>query len=172
MPRMNEDIPAQHEVCLAIGSNLGDRLAVLRATREALSPYVKITASSAIYETKAAYVSDQPDFLNAVLRGTTMLDPVGLLYTVKDIELELGRRPTFRYGPRVIDIDIIFYDDLVLHTTGLSIPHQLMAERVFVLKPLADVAAAWQHPALDKTVSELLAVLPDQDSALRIGESF
>lgn len=157
-----------HDVCLAIGSNLGDSLAVLRATLTALAPYMNITAVSGIYETKAAYVTDQPDFLNATLRGTTPLDPVGLLYTVKDIEIELGRRPTYRYGPRVIDIDIIFYDNLLLRSTELSIPHVLMAERVFVLKPLADIASDWRHPALNKTVVELLAALPDQESATRI----
>lgn len=158
----------QHEVCLALGSNLGDRLAILRATCEALSPYVTITATSHVYETTPAYVTDQPIFLNATVRGTTTLDPMGLLYTVKDLEIELGRRPTFRYGPRVIDIDIIFFDQLALHSTELSIPHSLMHERVFVLKPLADIAADWRHPVLNKTVQELFDALPDRDTAHRI----
>ena len=161
----------QHEVCLALGSNLGESLKVLRATCEALAPYVTITGKSHIYETSPAYVTDQPHFLNAAVRGLTTLDPMGLLYTVKDLEIELGRRPTFRYGPRVIDIDIIFYDSLALHTTELSIPHSLMAERIFVLKPVADIAPDWMHPVLNKSISQLLAELPPGDTANRLDES-
>lgn len=159
------------EICLAIGANLGDRLASLRAAKEALAPYVEGLVASPVYETAAAYVTDQPAFLNAALRGWTTLDPMGLLYTVKDIEHDIGRRPTFRYGPRTIDIDILFYGDAQLHTPDLSIPHLLMAERVFVLKPLADIAAEWVHPALGQTVATLLATLPDADSAVRIEET-
>ncbi|MDD3182003.1 MAG: 2-amino-4-hydroxy-6-hydroxymethyldihydropteridine diphosphokinase [Alphaproteobacteria bacterium] len=167
---MTEIAPKSHDICLALGSNLGDRLAIMRATCEALAPYVTVTARSAVYETHPVYVTDQPLFLNAVVRGTTTLDPMGLLYTVKDLEIELGRRPTFRYGPRIIDIDIIFYDQLALHTTELSIPHSLMAERVFVLEPLADVAAEWVHPVLNKSVRELLAVLPPGDRATKLDQ--
>jgi len=161
----------QHEVCLGLGANLGDRLKTLRAVCEALGPYVTVTHKSHIYQTSPAYVTDQPAFLNAAVRGTTTLDPMGLLYTVKDLEIELGRRPTFRYGPRVIDIDIILYDSLALHTTELSIPHTLMAERVFVLKPLADIAPEWRHPVLNKSVSDLLAELPTDDAATLFDES-
>lgn len=170
MRPMNGTETKPHEVCLALGSNLGDRLTVMRAASKALAPYVTLTAWSGIYETHPVYVTDQPLFLNAVVRGTTTLDPMGLLYTVKDLELELGRRPTFHYGPRVIDIDIIFYDQLALHSTELSIPHTLMAERLFVLKPLADVAPEWVHPVLNKNVVELLNALPPGDTAIRLDE--
>lgn len=158
----------RHEVCLAMGSNLGDSLSALRAAREALAPYISFTAISPVYETKAIYVTDQPDFLNAVVRGTTTLDPIGLLYTVRDVEIEIGRQPTFRYGPRVIDIDIIFFDNLVFHTTELNIPHKLMAEREFVLRPLADVAPDWMHPVLKKPVRDILAALPGPQQAKAI----
>jgi len=167
---MNDTVKKQHEVCLALGSNLGDSLKVLRATCDALAPFLTITARSSIYETEPAYVTDQPPFLNAAVRGTTTLDPMGLLYTVKDIEIELGRRPTFRYGPRVIDIDIIFYDNLALHTTELTIPHSLMAERIFVLRPVADIAPDWRHPVLNKSVTDLLAALPPGDIARPVDE--
>jgi len=150
----------KHDVVLALGSNLGDRLSVLRAAVRALAAYMEIKACSPVYETAAAYVTDQPAFLNAVLKGATALDPRALLFTIKNIESELGRRPTFRYGPRVIDIDIIFYDQLVLQTPELSIPHPLMQERDFVLKPLADIAPQWIHPALNKSVAGLLQALP------------
>ncbi len=172
MRGMNEPDVKQHEVCLGLGSNLGDRLAVMRAAAEALAPYVTITATSPIYETHPAYVTDQPLFLNAVVRGTTTLDPMGLLYTVKDLEIELGRKPTFRYGPRVIDIDIILFDQLAFHTTELSIPHSLMTERIFVLKPLADVAPDWIHPVLNKSVTQLLEALPPGDMATLLEDGF
>ncbi len=160
------------QVCLALGSNLGDRLGFLLQAKEALAPYVSIDACSFVYETIPAYADDQPLFLNAALRGTTMLEPMALLYTLKDIELEIGRKPTYRYGPRVIDIDIIFYGELQMVTADLTIPHALMAERVFVLKPLADIAGDWAHPVLKKTVSELLAALPDVNTAVKVDESF
>ncbi|MCL2468716.1 MAG: 2-amino-4-hydroxy-6-hydroxymethyldihydropteridine diphosphokinase [Alphaproteobacteria bacterium] len=158
----NEDL-TQHEVILALGSNLGDRLAVLQAAVRALKPYVSVEACSPVYETTPAYVTDQPLFLNAVIKGTTALDPRGLLFTVKNIERELGRRPTFRYGPRVIDIDIIFYDQLVMHTPELSIPHPLMTERAFVLKPLADIDPQKIHPILNKSAASLLQMLAASD---------
>lgn len=161
----------QHEICLSLGSNLGDRLAMLRKACAELAPYVTITAKSGIYQTKPAYVTDQPLFLNAAICGTTTLDPMGLLYTLRDIELEMGRLPTFHYGPRLIDIDIIFYDTLTLHMTELTIPHTLMAERLFVLKPLSDIAPDWQHPVFNKTVAELLAALPTGAEATRLSES-
>ncbi len=172
MGDMNETPHPPVEICLALGSNLGDRQAFLQEAKAALTPYVDVTACSAVYETIPGYVSDQPMFLNAALRGTTTLDPMGLLYTLKDIELEIGRKPTFRYGPRVIDIDIVFYGDLQMATPDLTIPHALMAERVFVLKPLADIAPDWLHPGLGKTVRELLEALPDVDTAIKTGEAF
>jgi 2-amino-4-hydroxy-6-hydroxymethyldihydropteridine diphosphokinase len=162
-----------HKICLALGSNVGDRLGSLRAAVEALRPYVKIIAASRIYETDPVYATDQPAFLNAAVTGTTALAPEGLLYTLKDIETDLGRQPTFRYGPRVIDIDILFYDDLVLRAQNLTIPHALMHERLFVLRPLADVAPDWVHPVLGETVATLLScvldksgVFPTEDSLL------
>lgn len=158
------DLPL-HNVCLALGANIGDRLGTLRRARAALAPYVNVTATSPIYETAPAYATDQPAFLNAALRGETALDPLKLLFTVKELERELGRMPTFRYGPRAIDIDILFYDDLEMHTSELTIPHPLLCERVFVLKPLADVAPDWIHPAAKVSVKTLLDLLPDQQGA-------
>ncbi len=168
---MSETPNAPTEICLALGSNLGDRLAYLQAAKEALAPYVAITALSGVYETSPAYETDQPHFLNAALRGATTLAPTALLYTLKNIELEIGRAPTFRYGPRVIDIDIIFYGDARIHTPELTIPHALMAERDFVLKPLLDIAADWIHPVSGKTVGQLLEELP-QGVVLKHADSF
>ena len=165
------DNPVSHSVYLALGSNVGDRLAALRAARDELKPYLTITATSKIYEALPAYVSDQPAFLNAVISGTTMLDPQILLYTVKAAERKIGRTPTFHYGPRIIDIDILFYDDLQLQTTALTLPHPRLAERIFVLRPLADIAPDLQHPGNGKTVYEMLDMLPDADSVTPINET-
>jgi 2-amino-4-hydroxy-6-hydroxymethyldihydropteridine diphosphokinase len=157
-------------VTLALGSNQGDRLAALRAAKAALAGVVDITATSWIYETPPAYVTDQPPFLNAALVGMTRLTPDALLIKLKEIERDVGRTPTFHYGPRVIDLDIIFYSALVLDGPALTIPHPRMAERAFVLKPLADVASDWVHPVSGQSVSMLLAQLPDADSAVSIHE--
>lgn len=162
--------PPLHKVCLSLGSNLGDRLANLRAANKALAPYVTLTNVSPIYETAPAYVTDQPYFLNAAVTGHTSLDPHALLYTVKSIERDIGRQPTYRYGPRVIDIDILFYDSLHLATPELNVPHALIAERPFVLRPLADIAAEWKHPVSGLSVRTMLDALPDQDGLRVLGE--
>src|SRR5262249_47937033 len=100
-----------NRVALALGSNLGGRLAALRSAIEQLPLNVKITAISPVYETRPVYVTNQPAFLNAVLIGETRLSPLPLLWSIKELEAELGREPTFHYGPRLIDIDVIYYDD-------------------------------------------------------------
>lgn len=146
-------------VALALGSNLGDRLDALRAAKAALAPFFAIDAASAIYETPPAYVADQPAFLNAVLTGTTRLAPPDLLHVLKRVESELGRKESFRYGPRRIDIDIVFYGERCLRTPELIVPHPRLAEREFVLRPLADIAGGWRHPGTGPTVETMLAAL-------------
>ncbi|MDX9689721.1 MAG: 2-amino-4-hydroxy-6-hydroxymethyldihydropteridine diphosphokinase [Proteobacteria bacterium] len=166
---MSEQDKAKHEVLLGLGGNIGDRLSFLRAAVVALAPFVEITETSGVYETIDVCPTDQPLFLNAAVRGWTRLDPLGLLYTVKDLEIELGRKPTFRFGPRTIDIDILFYDDIVLHTLDLSIPHPGVQERLFVLRPLMDIAPEWVHPVLKKNVETLYSELPQGGVSRRQG---
>ncbi|MDD3030244.1 MAG: 2-amino-4-hydroxy-6-hydroxymethyldihydropteridine diphosphokinase [Alphaproteobacteria bacterium] len=147
-------------VALALGSNLGDRLGFLRQAVHSLRSLLSVRSVSPVYETAPAYVFDQPVFLNAVLVGTTALEPVALLWAVKHMESDIGRRPTFRYGPRIIDIDILFYGDTVLKTPELTIPHARIQERDFVLRPLADIEPLWRHPLTQKTAEDMLGVLP------------
>lgn len=143
-------------VYLALGTNLGDRLANIEAVLAALPPQVLLVQRSPIYQTAPWGYPDQPDYLNLVVKGETELSPEKLLAYLKQIEVELGRRPTIRYGPRLIDIDILFYDDLVVVTPDLIIPHPSLHERPFVLVPLADLDPDLVHPFMCKTVQELL----------------
>ena len=147
------------KVYLALGTNLGDRAGNLRAAMAALPPYVRVLKKSLVYETQPWGVTDQPAFLNMVLKGKTSLAPMELLKYLKELETRLGRRPSIRYGPRIIDIDMLFYDDVILKTPKLTIPHPDLHERAFVLVPLADLAPELLHPAIGKTVRQLLAEL-------------
>jgi 2-amino-4-hydroxy-6-hydroxymethyldihydropteridine diphosphokinase len=127
-------------VYIAFGGNVGDREANLRAALQLLREHVQVEAVSSLYETEPAYVLDQPRFLNGVLRGATRLEPMELLRALKEIEAALGRRPGLRNGPRPVDLDILRYGDVSLATPELTIPHPRIAERPFVLVPLAEIA--------------------------------
>ena len=144
-------------VYLALGTNLGDRETNLSIAREQLPSRVKIIESSAIYITPPWGFEDQPDFLNQVLRVQTEMAPQQLLLYLKRIELEMGRVKTFRNGPRLIDIDILFYGQRVIKGTELSIPHPRLHERAFVLVPLNDIAPDFVHPVLNMTVESMLS---------------
>ncbi len=146
-------------IYLALGANLGDREGSLRQARAALAPQVRVLAASLIYETAAWGYLEQPPFLNQVLQVETGLPPVDLLAHLKQIEDDLGRKPNFHYGPRLIDLDILFYHDQVINLDGLVIPHPHLTERAFVLVPLADLAPDLRHPVLNRSVTELLAAI-------------
>ena len=146
-------------VYLALGTNLGNRTGNLRAAIESLPPSVVVQQASPIYETPPWGVTDQPAFLNMVLEGKTHLSPLELLEYLKNLETKLGRAPTIRWGPRLIDMDILFYDSLVLRVPGLTIPHPHLHERPFVLVPLMDLAPDLVHPVLGISVRALLTML-------------
>jgi 2-amino-4-hydroxy-6-hydroxymethyldihydropteridine diphosphokinase len=146
-------------IYLALGTNLGDRFANLLAAIAALPSAVRLQAQSPIYETPPWGLTGQPAFLNMVLKGETDLVPLALLAHLKSLETKLGRQPAVHWGPRLIDMDILFYDELILNTPGLTIPHPLLQERAFVLVPLADLEPDLIHPVLGKPVSQLLAAV-------------
>jgi 2-amino-4-hydroxy-6-hydroxymethyldihydropteridine diphosphokinase len=141
---------------LALGTNLGDRFANLQDAIAALPPAVRVLTLSPVYETPPWGLTDQPAFLNMVLQGETLLAPIELLKRLKLLETELGRLPAVRWGPRRIDMDILFYDKLILDIPGLTIPHPRLHERAFVLVPLADLAPDLVHPLLRKSISHLM----------------
>lgn len=143
-------------IYLALGSNLGDRRALLEdALRRIEGAGITIAKRSAIIETEPAYVLDQPRFLNMVIEARTTLMPRALLRRLQRIERELGRKKIIDKGPRSIDIDILFYGDIVMHTKDLTIPHALLHERRFVLEPLHEIAPRFLHPLLRRTIAEL-----------------
>ncbi|MFN3479713.1 MAG: 2-amino-4-hydroxy-6-hydroxymethyldihydropteridine diphosphokinase [Thermodesulfovibrionales bacterium] len=144
-------------VYLSIGSNLGRRedncLKALKAIEE---KGMTIKKRSLLYETEPWGVREQPYFINMAVEVETNLPPDKLLHVVKEIEKEMGRTETYKWGPRIIDIDILLYDDLIHETSDLKIPHPFMHERDFVLRPLSEIAPDKVHPVLNKTISELL----------------
>jgi 2-amino-4-hydroxy-6-hydroxymethyldihydropteridine diphosphokinase len=146
-------------IYLALGTNLGDRFANLLAAIAGLPPAVRLQAQSPVYETPPWGLTSQPAFLNMVLKGETDLVPPALLAHLKRLETKLGRQPAVHWGPRLIDMDILFYDELILNTPELTIPHPHLQERAFVLVPLADLEPDLIHPVLGKPVSQLLAAV-------------
>ena len=156
-------------VYIGFGSNIGDRLAHIQDAIRALSKTEGITLQkiSSIYKTDPVGYEAQAQFLNGVAAIQTNLPPLSLLYTLKNIETEVGRRHRIRWGPREIDLDILIYGDMCLQTEKLVIPHPEMHRRGFVLGPLAEIAPDLVHPVFQETVQTLLERLEDDKSVLK-----
>ncbi len=159
-----------HIASIGIGSNIGDKLnncekaisEILKADRH------KLLAKSSFFKTEPVGYSSQDWFVNGVIKIQTDLEGPELLRTLKAIEFRLGRTPTLRWGPRIIDLDILFFDDIELHTEELHIPHPLIQDRKFVLAPLAEIDRSFVHPVLKKTIQELLNNLKEDQRVERI----
>lgn len=147
-----------HQVFVAIGSNLGNREDYLKQGIEDLRKLEDclVEQVSEIIVTKPYGVTDQPDFLNGMIKLKTLLSPLELLEQLHLIEQQAGRERLVRWGPRTLDLDIIFYDHWVIDSPKLTVPHGDMQNREFVLKPLAELAPYFRHPLLHKTVEQLL----------------
>jgi len=154
-----------HIAYIGIGSNLGDKT---KQCKKAISKILKVDhhkllAKSSFFKTQPIGFTSQDWFVNAVIKIETELEPFNLLRTLKAIESQLGRTETFRWGPRIIDPDILLFDDLEIKTEDLQIPHPRLSERKFLLVPLAEIDQDLIHPGLKKTVGELLKdIVEDQ----------
>jgi 2-amino-4-hydroxy-6-hydroxymethyldihydropteridine diphosphokinase len=155
-------------VYLSLGSNIGDREVHLREAIARLAADGRVEAVSSFYETEPVEFADQAWFMNCAVALETELTPKRLIARLLEIEKDMGRERTQKKGPRIIDIDIVLFGDLVVNTTELTIPHPAMTSRRFVLEPLAEIAPEVQHPVLKKTIRELLDELPAGQAVRRI----
>lgn len=157
-------------VYLSLGSNLGNRLGYLQAALSGIGHFVssRVCAVSGVFETEPVGDCDQPAFLNLAAEIETALAPLELLNACQELESAIGRRPTRRWGPRVIDIDLILWGTAVLDTDRLSIPHPRFRERSFVLAPLAEIAPDERDPVTRHTVLELARQCPATDGVRRL----
>ncbi|OHE57396.1 MAG: 2-amino-4-hydroxy-6-hydroxymethyldihydropteridine diphosphokinase [Thermodesulfovibrio sp. RBG_19FT_COMBO_42_12] len=148
---------------IGIGSNLGDREKnCLHAIELLQKKVITVKKRSSLYETEPWGLKDQPYFINMVIEIETALEPKELLRLLKDMEREMGRKESSKWGPRRIDLDILLFDDIILNEDTLKIPHPLMHERDFVLRPLCEIAPEKRHPVLNLTMEELMQKLPNQ----------
>jgi 2-amino-4-hydroxy-6-hydroxymethyldihydropteridine diphosphokinase len=158
-------MPGGKLIYLSLGSNLGDRAANLdRAIAALPGAGVRVLRRSSLYETEPVDYLAQPWFLNCVVEAETSLMPGQLLHALQGIEHALGSRKLVARGPRIIDLDILFYGASVIHTEEIEIPHPRMAQRLFVLVPLAELAPRLRHPVLCATIAELIAASQDQST--------
>jgi 2-amino-4-hydroxy-6-hydroxymethyldihydropteridine diphosphokinase len=159
--------PDMTRIYLALGSNVGNSKRHFARALELLKDQVSDIVASPYYVTRAVGYTEQADFVNGVIQGETTLTPRELLAYVKAIEKEVGRVERFRWGPREIDIDIIFYGNDIINEPGLHIPHERFRERDFVLRPLCDIAPGFIDPVTRQRVDRLLDELPPAQQSIK-----
>jgi 2-amino-4-hydroxy-6-hydroxymethyldihydropteridine diphosphokinase len=157
-----------HFVYLSLGSNVGDREAQLRDAETRLAAVGRVVAVSSFYETEPVEFTQQPWFLNCALALETSKTPQQLIAAILRIEEEMGRQRVQKKGPRSIDIDILLFDDVILDSPELTIPHPALQQRRFVLEPLAEIAPEVLHPVLKKTIRELRDALPPGQAVRKV----
>lgn len=162
---------SQSPLFIALGTNLGDRVANLAEARRRISQHFPLIRTSHLYETPPWGITDQPAFYNQIIETCTDTDPLDLLHLVKRMEVEMGRVPGLRYGPRLIDIDLLVYGERVLETADLSLPHPRLFERAFVLVPLAEIAPDLIPPTQTLSIAALCSRL-DTSGILRLEEPY
>ena len=148
-----------------MSSNIGDRALNLDTAKQELLEFSNIEKCSSLYQTEPVGYKDQGEFINLVLEISTELSPIELIVKLQEIEHKMGRVREIKNGPRIIDIDILIWDSEVINLTNLTIPHPLMHERNFVLKPLEEIAAELEHPVLKQKIKELRKKLIKPDKA-------
>ena len=153
-------------IYLSIGTNLGDRSANIEQALLMLDPSILVEKVSPVYETEPMHIKDQALFYNITVAATTMFSPLETLAKLKEIERTMGRTDSLRYGPRIIDLDLLYYEDMILESPELIVPHPRISERAFVLAPLADIAPGMIDPVLKTTVAEMLAAIPERDKII------
>ncbi len=153
----------RNRVFIGVGTNLGNKEQNLNRAMEEIRKIAKVLVCSPVYETEPIGLADQPLFYNQVIEIRTALTPEKLLVALKTIERKMGRVPTIRNGPRIIDCDILYYKDIIVETETLVIPHPRAAERAFVLVPLANIAPEFLDPIQKKSIQQLVKELPEED---------
>lgn len=164
-----ESAEVETTLLLGLGANLGDRLGQLRSAIAQLRGFVAIDAVSSVYLTEPVGVRSQPEFANLVLLGRTRQEVRTVLRRSQEIESEMGRTGGVRYGPRVIDIDILAFGELVLSSERLVVPHPWLHRRSFVLVPLVEIAPHWQHPVFGESADAMLRKLTSRTAVRRVG---
>jgi dihydroneopterin aldolase/2-amino-4-hydroxy-6-hydroxymethyldihydropteridine diphosphokinase len=160
----------KHQAYIGFGSNLGNRLENCRKAIKAVAelPLCRLVETSSLYESSPVGVVEQPSFINGVIQLETTGGAHWLMQQMLDIENMLGRVRILKWGPRTIDLDLLFFDDLIIESPELCLPHPLLHERLFVLEPLNEIAPEFRHPRLEKTVAELLNDVKSEDQQVEV----
>ncbi len=157
---------------VGIGSNVGERVKNCQSAIALLKDKVTILKISSFYETEPWHNTKEDYFVNCVVEVVTLLDPRRLLDILKVIEQKMGRVDTGKWGPRVIDLDILFYGDEIIEESDLTIPHPFLDKRAFVLVPLSEITPDILHPVIKKTATEMLSELKDTGSVKKLKDTF